>query len=153
MGVIKLDKYIELLTKIKDAVIPPTTDGFIETFKHVGLAGVLVTLIACIVFMVSDNLGKISKFSDFIKGTSILVAIVSMSTAIIMTICMVLYPALIQNELSRESNVAISNYVYEMNDQDYSRLERLVKLYGNNLSSNDKTIKQVNKHLMETIGK
>ena len=105
-----MDKYIELLTKIKDAVIPPTTDGFIETFKHVGLVGVLVTLIACIVFMVSDNLGKISKFSDFIKGTSILVAIVSMSTAIIMTICMVLYPALIQNELSRESNVAISNY-------------------------------------------
>ena len=134
-------------------MIPPTTDGFIETFKHVGLVGVLVTLIACIVFMVSDNLGKISKFSDFIKGTSILVAIVGMSTAIIMAICMVLCPALIQNELSRESNVAISNYVYEMNDQEYSRLERLVKLYGNNLNSNDKTIKQVNKHLMETIGK
>lgn len=148
-----MDKYIELLTKIKDAVIPPTTDGFIETFKHVGLVGVLVTLIACIVFMVSDNLGKISKFSGFIKGTSILVAIVSMSTAIIMTICMVLCPALIQNELSGESNVAISNYVYEMNDQEYSRLERLVKLYGNNLSSDGKTIKQVNKHLMETIGK
>ena len=66
---------------------------------------------------------------------------------------MLLYPALIQNELGKESNVAISNYVYEMNDQDYSRLEGLVKLYGNNLSSDDKTIKQVNKHLMETIGK
>lgn len=37
-----------------------------------------MTLIACILFMVSDNLGKISKFSDFIKGASILVAIVSM---------------------------------------------------------------------------
>lgn len=148
-----MDKYIELLTKIKDAVILPTTDGFIETFKHVGLVGVLVTLIACIVFMVSDNLGKISKFSDFIKGTSILVAIVSMSTAIIMTICMVLCTALIQNELSRESNVAISNYVYELNDQEYSRLEKLVKLYGNQLSDEDKTIKQINKHLVETIGK
>lgn len=148
-----MDKYIELLAKIKDAVIPPTTDGFIETFKHVGLVGVLVTLIACIVFMVSDNLGKISKFSDFIKGTSILVAIVSMSTAIIMTICMVLCTALIQNELSRESNVAISNYVYELNDQEYSRLEKLVKLYGNQLSDEDKTIKQINKHLVETIGK
>ena len=134
-------------------MIPPTTDGFIETFKHVGLVGVLVTLIACIVFMVSDNLGKISKFSDFIKGTSILVAIVSMSTAIIMTICMVLCAALIQNELSRESNVAISNYVYELNDQEYSRLEKLVKLYGNQLSDEDKTIKQINKHLVETIGK
>ena len=134
-------------------MIPPTTDGFIETFKHVGLVGVLVTLIACIVFMVSDNLGKISKFSDFIKGTSILVAIVSMSTAIIMTICMVLCTALIQNELSRESNVAISNYVYELNDQEYSRLEKLVKLYGNQLSDEDKTIKQINKHLVETIGK
>lgn len=148
-----MDKYIELLTKIKDAVIPQTTDGFIETFKHVGLVGVLVTLIACILFMVSDNLGKISKFSDFVKGASIVVAIVSMSTATIMTICMLLCPALIQNELSKESNVAISNHVAEMNDQDYLRLEKLVKLYGNNLRSNDKTIKQINKHLMKTIGK
>lgn len=148
-----MNKYIELLTKIKDAVIPQTTDGFIETFKHVGLVGVLLTLIACILFMVSDNLGKISKFSDFIKGASIVVAIVSMSTAIIMTICMLLCPALIQNELNKESNVAISNYVYEMNDQEYSRLEKLVKLYGNQLNDKDKTIRQINNHLMKTVGK
>ena len=40
-----------------------------------------------------------------------------------------------------------------MNDQDYSRLEKLVKLHGNNLTNNDETIKQINKYLMETVGR
>lgn len=29
----------------------------------------------------------------------------------------------------------------------------LVKLYGNDLTCNDNTIKQINKHLVETVGK
>ena len=57
------------------------------------------------------------------------------------------------NQLSKESKVVVSNYVSEMNDQDYSRLEKLVKLHGNNLTNNDETIKQINKYLMETVGK
>lgn len=59
----------------------------------------------------------------------------------------------IPNGLSKESKVSISNYVAEMNDQEYSRLEKLVKLYGNQLSSEDETIKQINKHLVETVRK
>lgn len=149
-----MNEYIEILTKIKDAVISPTTtDGFIETFKYVALNGLIVALIACIVFTVSDNLGKISKFLDFVKGASILVALVSMLTVIIMTMGIFLYLALIPNRLSSESKMTISNYVAGMNDQEYSRLEKLVKLYGNQLNDTDKTINQVNKHLMETIGK
>lgn len=49
--------------------------------------------------------------------------------------------------------MVVSNYVSEMNDQEYSRLEKLVKLYGNDLTDNDETIKQINKHLVETVGK
>lgn len=56
-------------------------------------------------------------------------------------------------KLSNESSIAISNYVSEMNDHEYSRLEKLVNLYGNQLSSEDRTIKQLNKYLMETVGK
>lgn len=56
-------------------------------------------------------------------------------------------------KLSNESSSAISNYVSEMNDHEYSRLEKLVNLYGNQLSSEDRTIKQLNKYLMETVGK
>lgn len=81
------------------------------------------------------------------------IVFVSIVAAIIMTVVMTLHSALIPNGLSKESKVSISNYVSEMNDQDYSRLEKLVKLHGNNLTNNDETIKQINKYLMETIGK
>lgn len=149
-----MNEYIEILTKIKDAVILPTaTDGAFETFTNMAMAGVLSAIIACVIVVVSDNMNKISNFFDFVKVISSLVAIVSMMVTIVMTMGMVLYLALIPNELSKESNAAISNYVAEMNDPEYSRLEKLVKLYGNNLSSNDKTIKQINKYLKETIGK
>ena len=149
-----MNEYIELLTKIKDTVISPTaTDGAFEIFKNIALMVVLVALIACVVVVVSDNMSKVSKFFDFVKGVSILIVVVSIVTAIIMTIVMTLHLALISIESNKESNVAISNYVAELDDQEYSRLEKLVKLYGNNLTDNDKTIKQINKHLMETIGK
>lgn len=149
-----MNEYIELLTKIKDTVISPiTTGGTFETFKNMVLTGVIVALIACVVVAVSDNLSQFSKFFDFAKVVSILVVFVSTVVAIIMTIGLALHSAVSQIEFYKDTNLAISNYVVEMDEQEYSRLEKLVKLYGNNLSSNDKTIKQINKHLLETIGK
>lgn len=76
-----------------------------------------------------------------------------LATVIVSMMSMSLYGSSHLNELSKESKVVVSNYVSEMNDQDYSRLEKLVKLYGNNLTDNDETIKQINKHLIETTGK
>lgn len=149
-----MNEYIELLTKIKDTVISPTTtDGAFEMFKNIALMGVLMALIACVVVVVSDNMSKVSKFFDFVKGVSMVIVFVSIVTAIIMTVVMTLHSALIPNGLSKESKVSISNYVVEMNNREYSRLEKLVKLYGNQLSSEDRTIKQINKHLVETVGK
>lgn len=149
-----MNEYIELLTKIKDTVISPTTtDGAFEMFKNIALTGVLVVLIACVVVVVSDNMSKVSKFFDFVQGVSMVIVFVSIVAAIIMTVVMTLHSALIPNGLSKESKVSISNYVSEMNDQEYSRLEKLVKLHGNNLTNNDETIKQINKYLMETVGK
>lgn len=98
-------------------------------------------------------MSQVSKFFDFAKVVSILVVFVSTVVAIIMTIGLALHSAVSQIEFYKDTNLAISNYVVEMDEQEYSRLEKLVKLYGNNLSSNDKTIKQINKHLLETIGK
>ena len=149
-----MNEYIELLTKIKDTVISPTTtDGAFEMFKNIALTGVLVALIACVVVVVLDNMSKVSKFFDFVKVASMVIVFVSIVAAIIMTVVMTLHSALITNGLSKESKVVVSNYVSEMNDQEYSRLEKLVKLYGNDLTDNDETIKQINKHLVETVGK
>lgn len=149
-----MNEYIELLTKIKDSMISLTdTNDLFETIKNMAVAGTFMVIIACIIFTLFDNVSALGKFSNFVKVVSSAVFGIGMLVVIISAMGMVLYGALIPNGLSKESKVSISNYVSEMNDQDYSRLEKLVKLHGNNLTNNDETIKQINKYLMETIGK
>lgn len=149
-----MNEYIELLTKIKDSMISLTdTHDLFETIKNMTMTGTFMVIIACIIFTLFDNVSALGKFSNFVKVVSSAVFGIGMLVVIISVMSMVLCGALIPNGLSKESKVSISNYVAEMNDQDYLRLEKLVKLYGNNLTDNDETIKQINKHLVETVGK
>ena len=149
-----MNEYIELLTKIKDSMIPLTdTNDLFETIKNMTMTGTFMVIIACIIFTLFDNVKALGKFSNFVKVVSSSVFGIGMLVVIISATGMVLYGALIPNGLSKESKVSISNYVAEMNGHEYSRLEKLVNLYGNQLSSEDRTIKQINKYLMETVGK
>ena len=149
-----MNEYIELLTKIKDSMIPLNdTNDLFETIKNMTVTGTFMVIIACIIFTIFDNVITFGKFSNFVKVVSSAVFGIGMLVVIISVMGMVLYGALIPNGLSKESKVSISKYVAEMNDQEYSRLEKLVKLYGNNLTDNDETIKQINNHLVETVGK
>lgn len=149
-----MNEYIELLTKIKDTMIQPAIiDDIFNTFKNITVVGVSMIAIGFIMFMILCNMSKVSKFLDIVKVVSAMTFIVGMIVSLTIVGSMVLSLALIPNGLSKESKVSISNYVVEMNDQEYSRLEKLVKLYGNQLSSEDRTIKQINKHLVETVGK
>lgn len=149
-----MNEYIELLTKIKDSMISLTdTNDLFETIKNMTVTGTFMVIIACIIFMLFDNVIALGKFSNFVKVVSSAVFGIGMLVVIISAMGMVLYGALIPNGLSKESKVSISNYVAELNDQEYSRLEKLVKLYGNQLHDKDRVIRQINKHLVETIGK
>ena len=149
-----MNEYIEILTKIKDTVVLPTiTDGFFETIKNVIVAGVVISAIAWVVFVLFKNVGANAKLTNFVELVSSTVFTISIFVTTILTIGTVLGLALIPNGLSKETKLSISNYVAEMSEQDYSRLEKLVKLYGNQLSCEDETIKQINKHLTNTVGK
>lgn len=149
-----MNEYIELLTKIKDTLVLPTvTDGAVEMIRNTFIVGFLLVLISGIVFVKLEEVRKVNKFLSTIQGVSAFMLLVGFTTIIVSMMSIGLHGSSHLNELSKESKVVVSNYVSEMNDQEYSRLEKLVKLYGNNLSSNDKTIKQINKHLVETIGK
>ena len=134
-------------------ILSTDTNDLFEIIKNMTMTGTFMVIIACIIFTLVDNVSISGKFSNVVKVVSSAVFGVGMLVVIISVMSMVLYGALIQNGLSKESKVSISTYVADMNDQDYSRLEKLVKLYGNELSSNDETIRQINKHLKETIGK
>ena len=149
-----MNEYIELLTKIKDSMISLTdTNDLFETIKNVTVAGAFMVIIACIIFTLFDNVIALGKFSNFVKVVSSAVFGIGMLVVIISAMGMVLYGALIPNGLSKESKVSISNYVAELNDQEYSKLEKSVKLYSDELSTNDKMIKKINQYLKETVGK
>lgn len=149
-----MNEYIELLTKIKDSMISLTdTNDLFEIIKNMTVAGTFMVIIAFIIFTLFDNVSALGKFSNFVKVVSSAVFGIGMLVVIISAMGMVLYGALIPNGLSKESKVSISNYVAKMDDQEYSRLEKLVKLYGNQLHDKDRVIRQINKHLVETIGK
>lgn len=149
-----MNEYIELLTKIKDMLVTPSvTDGFVEMIRNTFVAGVLLALTSGMVFVLLEEVNKVNKFLATIQGVSAFIFIVGLVTTIVSMMSMSLHGSSHLNQLSKESKVVVSNYVSEMNDQDYSRLEKLVKLHGNNLTNNDETIKQINKYLMETVGK
>lgn len=149
-----MNEYIELLTKIKDTVISPiTTDGTFETIRNMFVIGIIMALVSGMLFVILEEKRNVSSFLVNVKGVSSLVFLIGIAVVTVALMSAIIHPDSNSTRLSDESTVAISNYLAKMNDQEYSRLEKLVKLYGNNLSSNDKTIKQVNKHLVETIGK
>ena len=151
--IVIVNEYVELLTKIKDVVNPQmATDGLYDVARNVIFVTGFVAASAMFVFIILDVIGKSNKFIDYVKGMSVLVAI-----AITFTMVFYGYVALprfsLTIKLSTESKTSILNYVIDMNDQEYSRLEKLVKLYGNQFSDKDKIIEQINKNLAETVGK
>lgn len=149
-----MNEYIELLTKIKDTVISPTTtDGIFETIRNMFVIGIIMALVSGMLVVMLEEKKNVNNFLVNVKGVSSLVFLIGVAVVTVALMSAIIHPDSNSTELSDESTVAISNYLAEMNDQEYSRLEKLVKLYGNNLSSNDKTIKQINKYLKETIGK
>lgn len=149
-----MNEYIELLTKIKDTVISPiTTDGTFETIRNMFVIGIIMALVSGMLFVILEEKRNVSSFLVNVKGVSSLVFLIGIAVVTVALMSAIIHPDSNSTGLSDESTVAVSKYLAKMNDQEYSRLEKLVKLYGNNLSSNDKTIKQVNKHLVETIGK
>lgn len=149
-----MNEYIELLTKIKDTVISPiTTDGTFETIRNMFVIGIIMALVSGMLFVILEEKRNVSSFLVNVKGVSSLVFLIGIAVVTVALMSAIIHPDSNSTRLSDESTVAVSNYLAKMNNQEYSRLEKLVKLYGNNLSSNDKTIKQVNKHLVETIGK
>lgn len=149
-----MNEYIELLTKIKDMLVSPSvTDGFVEMIRNTFVAGVLLALTSGMVFVLLEEVNKVNKFLATIQGVSAFIFIAGLATTIVSMMSMSLHGSSHLNQLSKESKVVVSNYVSAMNDQEYSRLEKLVKLYGNDLTCNDNTIKQINKHLVETVGK
>lgn len=55
--------------------------------------------------------------------------------------------------LTRESKIALSDYVSKLDKDERENLTTHVKLYGNIFESESETLKLINKYLMETVGK
>lgn len=55
--------------------------------------------------------------------------------------------------LTRESKIALSDYVSNLSKEERENLTTSVKLYGDIFDSESDTLKLINKYLIETVGK
>lgn len=55
--------------------------------------------------------------------------------------------------LTRESKIALSDYVSNLSKEEQENLSNHVKLYGDVFESDSESLKLINKYLMETVGK
>lgn len=55
--------------------------------------------------------------------------------------------------LTRESKIALSDYVSNLSKEEQENLKNHVKLYGDVFESDSESLKLINKYLMETIGR
>lgn len=55
--------------------------------------------------------------------------------------------------LTRESKIALSDYVSNLSEEERENLINHVKLYGDVFESDSESLKLINKYLMETIGR
>ena len=55
--------------------------------------------------------------------------------------------------LTRESKIALSDYVSNLSKEEQENLTNHVKLYGDVFESDSESLKLINKYLMETIGR
>ena len=55
--------------------------------------------------------------------------------------------------LTRESKIALSDYVSNLSKEEQENLTNHVKLYGDVFESDNESLKLINKYLKETIGK
>lgn len=148
-----MNNYVDFLNRIKETVNPQFfDDGGLETVRMVGMPSVIAILFGMVVIYFTGEFCKPTKWLDRFHMVLVAMVVVSIFT-LLFSLPIGLGYQVKEKELLHESKLNISNYVEELNDSEYSKLEKSVKLYSDELTTNDAMIKKINQYLKETIGK
>lgn len=148
-----MNNYVDFLNRIKETVNPQFfDDGGLETVRMVGMSSVIAILFGIVVIYFTGEFWKPTKWLDRFHMVLVAMVVVSIFT-LLFSLPIGLGYQVKEKELLHESKLNISNYVEELNDSEYSKLEKSVKLYSDELTTNNAMIKKINQYLKETIGK
>lgn len=148
-----MNNYVDFLNRIKEAVNPQFfDDGGLETVRMVGMSSFIVILFGMVVIYFTGEFCKTTKWLDRFHMVLVAMVVVSIFT-LLFSLAIGLGYQVKEKELLHESKLDISNYVEALNDSEYSKLEKSVKLYSDELTTNDVMVKKINQYLKETIGK
>lgn len=120
--------------------------------RMVGMSSVIAILFGMVVIYFTGEFCKPTNWLDRFHMVLVAMVVVSIFT-LLFSLPIGLGYQVKEKELLHESKLNISNYVEELNDSEYSKLEKSVKLYSDELTTNDAMIKKINQYLKETIGK
>lgn len=148
-----MNNYVDFLNRIKETVNPQFfEDSGLKMVRMIGMASIIVMFLGIVVIYLTVEFCKATKWLDGFHRVLVAMVVVSMFT-ILFTLPIGLGCRVNEKELSHDVKLEISNYIEKLDDSEYSKLEKSVKLYSEELSTNDKMIKRINQYLKETIGR
>lgn len=148
-----MNNYVDFLNRIKEAVNPQFfEDSGLKMVRMIGMVSIIVMFLGIVVIYFTAEFCKATKWLDRFHMVLVAMVVVSMFT-ILFTLPIGLGCQVKEKELSHDVKLEISNYIEKLDDSEYSKLEKSVKLYSDELSTNDKMIKKINQYLKETIGR
>lgn len=149
-----MDKYIEMLNKIFTSTNGLTVGDSVIYYRIAESVGFIVFVFG--VLMIFEQYGELSQLVTKLgtKFYNVLASIFILG-GLSLVFVGVRNPSNYGENytLTRESKIALSDYVSNLNKDERENLTTHVKLYSDVFDSESDTLKLINKYLMETIGK
>lgn len=149
-----MDKYIEMLNKIFISTNGLTVSDDVIYYRIAESVGFIAFVFG--VLMIFEQYGELSQLVTKLgtKFYNVLASIFILGGLSLVFIGVRNPSNYGENyTLTRESKIALSDYVSNLSKEEQEKLTNHVKLYGDVFESDSESLKLINKYLMDTIGK
>lgn len=149
-----MDKYSEMLNKIFISTNGLTVSDSVIYYRIVESVGFIAFVFG--VLMIFEQCGELSQLVTKLgtKFYNVLASIFILGGLSLVFIGVRNPSNYGENyTLTRESKIALSDYVSNLSEEEQENLINHVKLYGDVFESDSESLKLINKYLMETIGR
>lgn len=149
-----MDKYSEMLNKIFISTNGLTVSDSVIYYRIVESVGFIAFVFG--VLMIFEQYGELSQLVTKLgtKFYNVLASIFILGGLSLVFIGVRNPSNYGENyTLTRESKIALSDYVSNLSEEEQENLINHVKLYGDVFESDSESLKLINKYLMETIGR
>lgn len=149
-----MDEYIEMLNKIFISMNGITVSDSVIYYRIIESVGFVAVVF--VVLMIFEQYGELSQLVTKL-GTKLynVLALIFILGGLSLVFIGLRNPSNYRENyiLTRESKIALSDYVSNLSKEELENITNHVKLYGDVFESDSESLKLINKYLMDTIGR